>query len=509
MVLLIACIGGIAFASFVHVADVGIFTLWTVGLMILVASVYRGTFSNTAFGIRRRKIGFLIGCTIWVFTGGVWRYESFVSSHSLMMQFADVVAGTEGRQHAVPVTVQGYVAGDFVVRSTQAQFPFQVKEIISDQHILVADERVLVVTHAMPVHQYGDQLMLTGPVSTPKNFTDFDYVSYLRLQSIRVTMPSPNIQTATTLRLGWVQRIQMGGYRMLFSLRNSFQAALNRSVPEPVAGYLGGILVGARQSIPDDVKTAFSRTGTSHILAISGYNITILADTLLVLLVFLFRRRTAFLISIGTIVGFTILTGASASVVRAAFMGLLVMSAASYGRLSDAKRAVCMAGALMLIINPLALRFDAGFQLSFLAVIGLMTVSPLLEHYWRRIPKLAGIKTAAIGTLAAQVFVFPLLVYYFHSFSLVALPVNLLVLPLVPIAMLLGFCAGVAGMIMPFFGHVIALPAWAISHYQLAVIEAFARLPLASINVSSTPLMLLTMYVLLIATVAYLSRNHQ
>jgi len=225
-----------------------------------------------------------------------------------------------------------------------------------------------------------------------------------------------------------------------------------------------------------EIKEAFNKTGTTHILAISGYNIMIISWAVLSLLVYFFKRRTAFWLSVAIIILFTILTGASSSVVRASIMGLLLLFANGYGRLYDPKNSIILAGVAMIWSNPFALVFDIGFQLSFVAVIGLMYLYPRIDSKLKKLPKLGNLKEMFLMTLSAQIAVAPLLIYYFKNFSLVSLLANILILPFLPAAMFIGFISGLAGVIFLPVGQVVGFIAWAITTYQIKIIEFLASI---------------------------------
>lgn len=472
---------GVFVASFLTVSSGGILVLLMLGVAALALSVYHKTFGRSAAGIRRRKLGFLAGCLVLVFALGIWRFNTFNADHTFLLQFAGRTAGDK----EVATVLRGYVDGEFDSSGLHGRFPFRVKQIVATPYVLKADERILVSAGSFPRYRYGDMLEMRGAVSVPQNFSDFDYVAYLKKDGIRTVMQSPDISTsARPLKLALSERIKVAVHRKIFIMKDAFENSVNRSVAEPAASYINGILSGSRQNISEPVKESFRKTGTTHILAISGYNITIIAQVLLWLFVFVVRRRTAFWFSVAVIIVFTVLTGASASVVRAAVMGLLLAFAGGYGRLYDIKNAVVMAGAVMIFLNPLVLRFDAGFQLSFLAVLGIIYIQPLLQHSMKRLPGLGGVKDILTTTISAQITVLPLALYYFHTFSIAALPANILVLPLVPAAMLLGFIAGIAGMFIGLAGKIAGLAAWAVAAYQLAVIRWLSALPFSSIYIS-------------------------
>ena len=462
--LLLVFIFGVFVASFLLVSQTWILICLILAIGLIAISGYQKTYS---------KKGLLAGILFLVFIFGIVRFNSFNFSNSILNQFADIDIGGKG----MAVQLNGYVDEEPDVNGDRAQLIFRVEELIVPDKTLMIDERTLIYTNAFPKYKYGDEISVVGVLKTPKNFVeDFDYVSYLKKQNIRTIMSFPKINEKEDLQLGFFEKTKVGLYKKIFGLKNKFESVINKSIAEPNASFVNGILLGSRQNIPEEIKEAFNKTGTTHILAISGYNIMIISWAVLAGLVYFFRRRTAFWISVAVIVLFTILTGASASVVRASLMGLLLLFANGYGRLYDAKNSVVLAGAVMIFMNPFVLTFDVGFQLSFLAVLGLLYLYPLLNRKMTKFPGLGGIKDLALMTVSAQVFVLPLLIYYFRQFSPWSLPANILTLPFVPFAMLAGFLSGIGGMIFLPLGKVIGFVAWAITSYQIWVVDFFAQI---------------------------------
>lgn len=484
--LLLAFIAGVFVASFFRVVEVPAFNktamplpelslpglpvsqTWILVLLIgaislIAISVYQKTYS---------KKGLLAGVLFLVFIFGVIRFNSFNFSNSILNQFADVKVGGKG----MPVSLVGYVDEESDVNSDKTQLVFRVKELIVRDEIIKLNERTLIRTNVFPTYKFGDELSVVGSLQTPKNFDDFDYIKYLQKQNIRTIIAFPDISKNNNLDLGLIEPYNVGLYKKIFAIKNKFESIINKSIAEPNASFVNGILLGSRQNIPEEIKDAFNKTGTTHILAISGYNIMIISWAVLSGLVYFFKRRNAFWLSVAVVVLFTILTGASSSVVRASIMGLLLLFANGYGRLYDSKNSIILAGAIMIYANPFDLVFDIGFQLSFFAVIGLLYIYPFLDNKFHRIPELGKLKELTLMTISAQIAVAPFLIYYFHQFSLLSLPANILILPFVPAAMLLGFLSGITGMIFLPFGKIIGLAAWAITTYQIKIIEFFASI---------------------------------
>jgi competence protein ComEC len=195
---------------------------------------------------------------------------------------------------------------------------------------------------------------------------------------------------------------------------------------------------------------------------------------------------------------FTILTGAQASVVRAAIMGAIVLLARREGRLNDPHNAIVLAGAAMILINPLVLRYDIGFQLSFAATLGLIYLAPAIEKYFAKLPKFFQLRETMIMTVSAQIFVLPLLLYYFKNFSVISLPANLIILPTIPFAMVLGFITGLAGLIMPFLGQIVGYFAWFLTSLQLWIVKVLAKPDWAAISLELKWYSIVIAYILLV-----------
>ena len=447
------------------------------------------------------------GALVFVFIFGIIKFNSFNFDNSILNQFADVEVGGKGIQ----VILNGYVDNEPDVNGLKSQFIFRVMELVVSDKIFNVNERTLIRTNSFPARQFGDRLSITGFLEMPQNFSGFDYIQYLKNKDVRTIMSFPKVNAAhDTLayyELEFFERTKISLYKKIFGLKDRFELAVKKSITEPYAAYINGILLGSRQDIPQSIKDAFNKTSTSHILAISGYNITIIAESLLVALVLVMRRRRAFWISVVVILFFTILTGASASVVRAATMGLLLLFANGYGRLYDARNGIALAAGLMVFFNPFVLVFDIGFQLSFLAVLGLIYFYPAMEMRAKKIPEVAGLKESLLMTISAQTLVFPLIIYYFHQVSLVSLLANVLVLPLMPLTMLFGFLAGVGGMIFAPLGRAIGLLVLGLGTYQLEVIKWFGSLSFAAINVSIKWFTLVGAYAIIIFVIWRLRRN--
>jgi competence protein ComEC len=414
---------------------------------------------------------------------GLHRYASVRSDDTVLYHLASA---------KVQAVISGYIDSD--AKPSKSGWSIYVHATaIGEQSI---DERFLIRGAGPYLFRSGDGVQVSGRLGLATRFDDFDYPAYLRKEGVRAVMIHPKMEAVplhvSTLRRGWIFLVS-GTMRV----RDIFIGSVRRSVSEPAASYLVGILVGGRAALPQTVVDAFSRTSTSHILAISGYNITILATAVMTVLASRMGRRKAAFGATMIIVVFVIMTGASASVVRAALMGVFLLLSSMMGRAASVEIAMLLSGALMVFINPLIVRDDIGFQLSFAALGGLVWLEPIIT---RRLGKFGASRLGRLvaPTTAAQLAVFPLLLYYFHSLSVIGPLANVLVLPFVPLAMALGFATGLLGLALPSLAHALGLLAWVVATYQLSVVRWLAALPWSAFEIIITPGILASLYAILV-----------
>ncbi len=367
--------------------------------------------------------------------------------------------------------------------------------------------KILVTADSCPNVSYGDKIGVKGKLERPQAFeTDtgrmFEYPAYLAKDDIYYQIRFASVSVVSE---GSGNPVTAG----LFALKRAFLSQLGEIVPEPESSLAGGLLVGGKQSLGADLEQEFRRAGIIHIVVLSGYNITIVADAAMRLFSFL-PRALGMGAGVFAIILFAVMTGASATIVRASIMALLVVLARATGRTYQITRALLIAGFLMLLQNPHILAFDPSFQLSFLSTIGLIYVAPLIEKRLGWMPTQFGLREAAVATFATQLAVLPLLLYQTGQLSLVALPVNLLVLPLIPLSMFLGFLTGMVGFISTLlalpFGFLLYLPL----AYELAVVHFFSQLPFAAVSVPQiSGIVLLASYAIFAGFLIWFSRRSE
>ena len=339
--------------------------------------------------------------------------------------------------------------------------------------------KILIQANLYPTYHYGDVLKITGKIEDPTSIkiNGFDYGNYLFKKQIRGLIKNP-------------EKIEIVGNQSnivitaILKTGDAFQVVLNKLLPEPESTLMIGLIIGLKQQLPETVTTAFQRTGLSHVTAVSGYNVTIVIIWIAFLLTYI-SRRVVFPGTVLATIVFVILSGAGASVMRAGILAILILIGKIIGRKVYYPILILLVADLMLFFNPYALKNDISFQLSFLAFVGLLILSsPLVENkYLAFIPE--NIRKVLAETLGAQILVLPVLIYNFGLVSLVAPLANILVLPLVPLTMLIGFLTGVVGLIWLKAGLVLADVAWIFLKYILIVVEGISKLSWAAVTIKT------------------------
>jgi len=449
-----AFIAGIAIESFFKLR---------IECWILGSAALSGFFIAIIFW--KNKNARLVFFMLAFFVLGFWRFE------------ASLPRFDENNIHSFydkNVVMRGVVITEPDKREDKIKYTLEVKEV---EDVGEASGRVLVSMGLFPEFEYGDLIQVKCKIRKPEPISDFRYDNYLGKDKI-FSLCYPR---GGTLVEGGRGNKFLGA---IFFVKNKFQEKTNQIFPEPQASFLAGLLYGARSGLPGEVLDNFSATGVTHIIAISGYNITIVSAIFLIIAYNLgISRKRAFPWVVAAIIIFVIFAGASASVVRAGIMGILVLLAKQTGRSSKIFNVLLFTCALMCMANPWVLIFDAGFQLSFLATIGLVWLAPLIGPWFKRVPTVLGIQESLVATLSATIITLPLIIFQFGRFSLVAPLANILILPAIPITMFLGFSVVGLGFISVWLGNIFSWLPWAILTYMLKVAEIFAKIEFAQIDI--------------------------
>jgi competence protein ComEC len=344
----------------------------------------------------------------------------------------------------------------------------QIESCLSDA-IPCSREKIVAYGSKWEAYAYGDEVQIQCTLTLPENFSDdFNWRMYLAKDSIYYQCSDERLEKTGSYRGSLLNRY-------LFSLRNKMESTINSVIPQPEAALGNGLLFGGANRLSDELQDDFSKTSMTHIVAVSGYNVSILSYYFLALGILVgLRRQSAFWVAALGIYFFVAMIGFPSSAIRAGIMGVLMLWAMKQGRLSDSLRALLLAGAVMLAWNPLLFRWDIGFQLSFMATLGIILLAPFWEEARLLKGKTFGLLDILFVTFAAQIFVIPIVLYHFHAFSPISFLANILILGIVPISMLFVFLTAMTGLVWMAAAQIFGWMAYIFLKYEVFVIQFLA-----------------------------------
>ncbi|MEI6288309.1 MAG: ComEC/Rec2 family competence protein [bacterium] len=365
-----------------------------------------------------------------------------------------------------------------------------------------ASGKILATTDLYPAYDFGQSVEMLGTIKQPQKINDFDYGQYLSAKHVFALMSFPEIKSAPSKNYFSI-------YYYLYFLRDKLSAGLARTIVEPQASLFQAMLFNDMSNLSPDWNTIFSLTGVTHIIAISGSHLVLIMSLLSVLLIgFGLRRQQTFWPIVIIIILYIMLVGAPASAVRSGIMGLMVLYTQKIGRISGSLNLILLACVLILLFNPASLMFDAGFQLSFLAVIGLAYLLPILKKYFARLPEFWQFKEMFLMTLSAQIMTLPLIIFSFHKLSLISFLANLLVLPIVPFLMAWGFINSLVSLVYAPLGTLCGYVSYFAGGYFLWTVHALSKWPWGCLEIQNfNSLMLVGVYVLIICWLVWENRK--
>lgn len=452
---LLAFLGGLGFARAQVIIGVEI-----IFLSALVCAV-------TAM---RRRVPALLSILILGFVLGWWRGQVFLQRLEPLQQLQG--------QHIV-ATVQ---ATTDAVYDDRSQLLFDASDIqVSDPFETALPGVMQVAGFGEPAVYKGDILRIEGKVYASRG--------------------------SRALRMSFAELKVLGRTDSpIDDMRRRFVAGMQTALPEPQASFGLGLLIGQRNTLPDEVTAQLSAVGLTHIIAVSGYNLTIIMRAVRRKL----KDRSKYQITMISVVLmglFLLMTGFSASIVRAAIVSGLSLLAWYYGRTFKPLLLLAVTAALTAGWNPLYIWSDIGWYLSFLAFAGVLIVAPLIYKRLFGNKEVKVLTGTLVETLCALLMTVPLVLYIFNQISLVAIISNLLIVPLVPFAMLFALVAGLAGMALPLLSAAFAFPARILLTYILDVAQIISRVPNALVERRLTLPAMLFMYGCIISCVIILWRQ--
>jgi competence protein ComEC len=427
---------------------------------------------------------FLLACSLALLFFGLWRYslsEIRLAQFSLRNYYEQKV-DLNGRIVDEPRTADGKV-----------QFELAEASVKNTQ---LTGRALVTIYRSSETLGYGDQVRLRCRLEAPQPIEDFRYDRFLAKDDIVALCRQAEVVEAAKFRPVWRQAPVESLMSRLLEFKSGRRDQLLSALPADEGSLLAGIMLGDGYLMSRELKEAYSRSGLSHIVAISGMNMTMIAVFLLFILVRLgLWRREASLVSIALIWAYALAIGLPSSAVRASIMSSLLLIAYLLGRLARAERLLLLTALAMLFVNPRLLRDDVGFQLSFLAFAGLLAYYEPIKGYLGRYFKhqYLAIPLEVISlTLAAQVLAWPILALNFGQISWVAPLSNLLVLWALGPMMILAFVGLLSASVLP--------PVWALSpalllaKYQNAVARIIGGWPQSVIDAQGWSVYLFILY---------------
>ncbi|MBD3328129.1 DUF4131 domain-containing protein [Candidatus Peregrinibacteria bacterium] len=440
-------------------------------------SFFTGVFVFSLFGIDKIYYLFIpLGFTLAL----LWNYKKFLNYLLIIVFFlagmGRVFIANEviNENHIAfyanenrKVEIIGYVKREPEIKNGSLYVILEGEKVIYDKLHAKVKGLVQIKTNKYGGYEYGEKLRINGYLLRPKKFKDFDYPKFLEKDSVYAVMYSPKIMSIN-------KKHRFTLWNGIFSLKRIIQNNIEALFGEPESGIILGLLIGYRASIPESMLVDFQRTGLTHILAISGYNITLLINVLNALICFIGRRWRLFFILLA-IVFFAVITGLSASVVRASIMGGMTVIALNLGRKGEALQTLLFSAFFMILHNPKILVWDISFQLSFVSTLGLLLLLPIFEKLFSRWPK--WIRENLLVTISATIFTMPIVLFNFGAISIISPLANVMFLPLIPLIMLASFFSLVAYVLyLPLYIIFMAV-SWLLLFFLIDGVKLFAKFP--------------------------------
>jgi competence protein ComEC len=394
------------------------------------------------------------------------------------------------------------VDSDPINKNKNSEFIFKAKKIKAGGSWYAIQGKVLVKTFVKERFRYGDILLLEGKLYRPFSMQlsqRFDYRKYLENKNIYSLFSVSQQRYVKRLERSKNNPLVYYLIELRYRLKNIFDSNLSNLS----ASVLNAVILGERHHLSQPIKEILQNTGTVHIIAISGLHVGIVGFIALFILRLLrIPRRARYIGIMLFLILYCILTGAKTPVVRATLMATVLLAGFVLKREVNIYNSLSLAALIILIINPKQI-FDVSFQLSFVSVISIIslsqTITAIYPAIFKRLKYLNALVTIFAISCAVWLGLLPLLAYYFKIISPVAIIANMIVVPFMTIVITSGFALLLISICLPFLASIFSAAAEGAVLILLTIISFFARLPFAyfkTTNFSAT--MVMTYYVLLI-----------
>ena len=375
------------------------------------------------------------------------------------------------------VEISGIIINNIEQTETRSRYILDISTI---NGISLDDVRVLVYEPYPTSCVLGEKVFLSGVLRSPEDFVTgtgrvFRYKKHLAVEQIYGIL---SLQESSCI--GYSEVVKPFGI-----VREIFLNSIHSIFPSNEAGLLAGLILGVRSSLSSELLEAFRITGLLHIVVLSGYNITIVAEAVRRLFS-RFTRVFSTTTSIISIILFVLLAGSQVASVRAGLMGAIGLFAKGLYREYSGVRILTVVAGLMVLYNPVVL-FSSSFHLSFLATFGLLVFSPLLEDRMLWITDSFQVRSIIAITISTQILLLPYLAYAIGEVSIIAILTNIVILPIIPIAMLFGAIIGAIGLVSTSMAIFLSPIAYLPLAYMTHSVEWFATVPYAVLPLFSIP----------------------
>ncbi|HEY4509456.1 MAG TPA: ComEC/Rec2 family competence protein [Candidatus Paceibacterota bacterium] len=461
----LSIVAGIGFASFWDFSPSS--ASWRIGIFLI------GVLLFVIFW--KKPIGMGVAFCVCAAALGIWRYQA-IEFHAA--------------ENAAAITLYAGEEAQFQAKVVKAP-----EKRLSSTHVVVRPEfaaggRILLTTRESFDIRYGDVVTVRGKLERPGVFEDFNYEEFLEKDGIYAVMREPALKVE---QRGAYENVGERAMAVIFSLKTTLREGLEKHLSVRHGPVMVEMLLGDKDVMSDELAANLNVTGLRHVIAISGAHIAILTMYLMPLLIWLgLWRQQAFYVTLALVIFYVVLTGLQPSALRAGVMGSIFLVGQHVGRQYASLRALVFAATAMLLFNPFLLARDVGFQLSFLAVLGMIVLLPVVLSF---VPKKIPGRQLLGMTIAAQIFTFPVLIWSFGQVSLVSILTNILIVPLAAPLMGLGFLLMIGGLIQP-FGFLLSLPVALLLQYVLWVVDVFSAFPFATAQIENLSIFwLVLMYI--------------
>lgn len=444
--------------------------------IFFLLSFLGGVFLNSFFEISVILVYELLGLALFFLVFSFWRKKSLV----FFVLFLGLVGGIGRFQFAEKIlinsplrdyfsqeiTVEGWICQEPEISDTQSQLvfcPFSLDNSQGDQKV---SGRVLLTTGLYPTYQYGDHLKAVGQIQEPIS-SSFNYQGYLARQGIVALMTHPYLEKLIGSEGSSLKKLAIG-------IKTKLKNAINQAFSLPASALLKAMLLGDRSDLSVTFKNQLVAIGLIHLIAISGLHLVILSNLFLIFARNL-RLKESWAVGLTLVLlwSFVFMVGGRPSIMRAAVMSSFLLIGGLIHRPASSLRFLILAAVLLLLVNPLSLRMDVGFQLSFLAALGIIWLKPILMK-----KRKSSLILDLLGTtFSAQLLVFPILLYAFGQVSLISPLSNLLVTPFLPLFFALGFSVILLTAICSIFIPVGQILLWPLLWYVISVTGWLSHLP--------------------------------